>query len=371
MKTIILTANTAWYLWNFRENTIRSLLSFGHRVICLAKEDKYCKHLQAIGAEFRPIEISQYGVNPLYEFKSLLQIRRQLRSINPDLVYSFTTKCNLYFGMLSSKRRYQFVPNISGLGQIFNYNSTKKLPILMAYRIMASNSRKIYFQNNQDVVLFKQLNLLKNSTYKRINGSGVDTNKFTFSSEDKNYKNGAIKFILIARLLEEKGVKEYIESAKQIKAQHPNAEFFIAGPYVNNIKNSITKEYIEDNHELGVISYLGTVDNVNTLLKDKHCMVLPSYYNEGVPKSLIEGLASGLAIITTDNRGCLDTVEEGKNGFIVPIKDVESLTQAICKYIELNEAEKQRLSEYSRSIALDKFNEKAIINEYLSTANEA
>lgn len=365
MRNIIFTANTSWYLWNFRKNTIKAFIDRGDKIICVCPADSTTSKLKQLGANHVELKLGQYETNIISECRVLKNISSILKNIRPDFVFTFTTKNNLYFSLCSILHKHLLITNISGLGQYFSAGGLKKTLVTLAYRIAIKQSDFVFFQNNEDMAFFEKRKMVKKGQYSRIYGSGVNLNEYYFPNLNSRFKEETIHFTLVARLLKEKGVSEFIEAAKVVKKAHPNTNFHIYGPLSNKKNYEISSEYIAEHHNIGHVIYHGESSNISEELNDKHCMVLPTYYNEGVPKTLIEGLAKGLAIITTKNGGCTDTVLHNKNGYLVRKRDSNQLIGALMKYIALTTLEKKQFSIESRSLAEELFDEQTNIQEYL------
>jgi glycosyltransferase involved in cell wall biosynthesis len=368
-KIVVLTANTSWYLLNFRKSTITSLISNGYQVHCIAIEDKYSKRLIDLGATFHNLPLTQYGTNPLKEINSIYSIWLLLAKIKPSTVFSFTSKCNIYFGIANKLVNFNFFPNISGLGQVFTTGGWKAAASLSLYKTALSGAKKIIFQNEVDRKYFVDKKICNKIKTLRIYGSGVDLEKFTpkiinLDNTDK------IKFVMVARLLVEKGVLYYLEAAKKITAEYKNSEFYLVGspPDIKNyrIDNSVLTQYKEH------ITHIPHADNISEILKEMHCMILPTYYNEGVPKSLLEGLATGLIIITTEQPGCIECVninDDDKNGLIIQAKSEEKLITSMKEILETELSTLNKYSQNSRKLAEKRFDDKSIISMYISLAD--
>lgn len=370
MAKIFFTANTSWYLWNFRKSTIEAFLEKGDDVYCVALRDKYSSLLENLGVKFIDTKISQYGINPFKEAVKVKRLRKIYKSTQPDVAFSFTTKQNIYTAASISKST-RFVPNISGLGQIFTSGGVKRKIFNVAYKFCCLKADHIFFQNDNDIELFKNEKIISQSqSYSRLFGSGVDTTRFSCPPAEKKFSTESFKFVLAARLLVEKGVLYFIEAAKQIRIINPNTEFHIIGPLVASENYPINRIYLDELSTQGLITYHGECDDIETKLRMMDCMVLPTYYAEGVPKTLIEGISCGLAIVTTRNSGCIDTVIEGENGYLVDEHDTQGLVEAIKRYIQLPKEQKTSYSINSRNLAISRFDDRVNISSYLRIAEK-
>ncbi|MCE9949837.1 glycosyltransferase family 4 protein [Hafnia paralvei] len=362
MKKIIVTANSSWYLYNFRASTIRQLVLEGYLVIALAPDNNYKVQLEALGAEFLVVNMRPKSKNLFVEFISIFSHFRIFDKIKPDVILTFTPKSNIYSSLAGIFTKVKVINNISGLGGVFIKPSILNTMVTFLYRVSLNRSFHVFFQNEDDRALLIEKKCVSYDKTSRVFGSGVDLNRFK-PSQNKLDSN-KLKFILVARLLYTKGVFHYIRAAEILKLKYSNVEFSILGA-IDPHEKLITSDLIYNWHDKGIIQYLGVTDEVELILPDYDAIVLPSFYREGVPRALIEGASCGLPIITTDNVGCRDMVNDGVNGFICEPDNLDSLVSSIDKFIRLSELERKALSFNSRQFAEMNCSEKSIIDAYL------
>ncbi|KAE8178192.1 glycosyl transferase family 1 [Photobacterium carnosum] len=368
MKNILISANTSWYLYNFRKNTILSLLDKGYSVTTIAPKDYYSEKLESLGANFIDIFIDQGGTNPINDLKTLKKFNDIYSSGNYDVVLNFTPKNNIYSTLAAKRNNIKVINNIAGLGVLFiNENITSKIARLL-YKISQRKADKIFFQNEDDKQLFLQHDLAKESITDRLPGSGADLSRFelTPTSDD-----GVVRFLLIARMLYDKGIGHYVEAARELKAKYGDkVEFNLLGFLAVENPSAVSKEEMQGWVDEGIVNYLGVSDEVEKEIAKADCMVLPSYYREGVPKSLLEAGAMGKPIVTTDNVGCRETVDDGINGYLCDIRSTASLIQALDKMINHTHQERLAMGVKSREKIEREFDEKIVINKYLNAIND-
>lgn len=359
-------ANTSWYLYNFRHGILERLIKDGYTVQILAPEDKYSKNLVEMGCEFYHIDTDGKTKNPLKDLGLLINYYKMLKKLKPDMIFNSTIKPNIYASMAASILKIDVINNVSGLGNIFiNNNLTTKL-VKILYRIAFRNSKKVFFQNDDDMKLFLDNKLVTEDFCGRLPGSGVNTEKFKPMEKKPSDK---IKFILIARMLWDKGIGEYVETARVLNKKYNNLEFQLLGHLNFDNPTAISKEQMDKWVEEGIVSYLGLSDDVREQIKEADCVVLPSKYREGVPKTLIEAAAMEKPIITTDNVGCRDIVEDGHNGFLCKPKSVESLVRKIEYFLKLSEENRDVLGKNGRIKVEREFDEKIVIEKYFEEIN--
>ena len=355
-------ANTSWYLYNFRHGIIERLIKDGYRVQILSPEDKYSQNLVEMGCDFHHIETDGKTKNPLKDLGLLINYRKSFKDLKPDMIFNSTIKPNIYGSIAAATLKIDVINNVSGLGNVFiNNNLTTKLVKIM-YKIAFRTPKKVFFQNNEDMQLFLDNKLLKKEVCDRLPGSGVNIEKFR--PMDKTPSEN-IKFLLIARMLWDKGIGEYVEAARVLKTKYNNLEFQLLGHLNFDNPTAISKDQMDEWVREGVVNYLGLSDDVREQIKESDCVVLPSAYREGVPKTLIEAAAMEKPIITTDNVGCRDIVDHEYNGFLCKPKNSGSLIRKIERFLNLKDQEKIKLGRNGREKVKKEFDEKIVIEKYL------
>lgn len=364
---IAITSNTSWYLFNFRRNTIRALLDNGYTVLAIAPEDNYSKKLIALGCKFIHVPIDQGGTNPLRDLQTFFCFLKNYYFHKPDVVLNFTPKNNIYSTLAAWVRGVPCINNIAGLGFLFINEGMSSKIARWLYKITQSKAKKIFFQNEEDRQLFILNKLAPEYLTDRIPGSGVDMERFV---ESPAIDDGKVKFILIARMLYDKGVKEFVEAARLIKQKHSNADFFLLGFLDVNNPSAVSKQTMNEWVSEGIVQYLGVSDNVEFEIAKVDCVVLPSTYREGVPKSLLEAGAMGKPIITTNSIGCRDVVDDGVNGFLCEPKNVIDLVDKMEILILMPHQERLAMGSKSRLKIEREFDEKRVIRKYLEAISE-
>lgn len=366
--TIAISANTSWYLYNFRKNTIIALIEQGYSVVAIAPEDEYSTKLSELGCEFIHINIDQAGTNPLRDIQTFFSFYQIYKKKNIDVVLNFTPKNNIYSTLAAHINKTKAINNIAGLGILFiNETITSKLARFL-YKISQSKAAKLFFQNEDDRALFLEKKITTSVETDRLPGSGVDLTRFTFSLAPDD---GKVRFLLIARMLYDKGIGHYVEASRALTAKYGDkVECQLLGFLDTNNPSAITKRDMQSWVKEGVINYLGTSDNVEQDIAKVDCMVLPSYYREGVPKSLLEAGAMGKPIVTTDNVGCRETVDDGVNGYLCELRSSESLIEKLELMINKTHQERLAMGEKSRLKIQNEFDEKIVITKYIDAVKQ-
>lgn len=342
-------------LINFRGPLLKALVAEHHDVIAVsapASKD-VISELAAMGVRFFPVPLSRAGLNPLGDLKTYMAIRTLFRSEKPDCILAYTAKPVIYSNIAShgfpDTRIYSM---ITGLGYGFGANNLRQRItgqlVQILYRTALKSADCIFFQNPDDRNEFVSRGLVAvDSPMTLINGSGVDLSWYR-----PKVLPHEPRFLLIARLLADKGIREYVTAARALKRRYPKAQFRIAG-YIDSNPLSISAKEINAWQDEGVIHYLGNLDDVRPTLTDTQVYVLPSY-REGTPRTVLEAMAMGRPIITTDAPGCRETVVDGVNGFLVPVRDSEALASAMERFI-LEPSIAPRMGKASLQIARNKY----------------
>jgi glycosyltransferase involved in cell wall biosynthesis len=342
---------------------MRQLKADGHTVIGVAPPDRYVAHLTEAGFEFEPVSISPDGVNPFVEMRSVLGLWRALRQRNVDLVLSYTPKGNLYAALAALASGSEFVPNVSGLGRAFIRRSPITWAALMLYRLTFGRAHRVFFQNLDDLTLFVRSSLVAAEKAERLPGSGVDLQRFMQTPPERERPQDGPVFLLVARMLWDKGVGEFVDAAREVKAACPGARFRLLGDVASRNPAAIAPDQVEAWTREGVVEYLGATDDVRPHLRDADCVVLPSY-REGLPRVLLEAAAMGRPVVTTDVPGCRDAVIEGQTGFVCRARDARDLTAKLMSFVALSASERQSMGERGRAFVERSFSERVVIDRY-------
>lgn len=360
---VVFCANSSWYLYNFRKTTIKAFILAGFDVHCIAPRDNYSEKIEGIGASFSSFKFHPSSLNPFIELMTLWDLIKIYFKIRQHYTFNFTPKINIYSSLAAQLVNSYVVNNISGLGSAFLKKSVFSFFIMMLYRISNLKVKKIFFQNERDMNLFLEKKIIHDSKCELINGSGVDLDDFYFS--EMTNKN-TLRFILMCRLIKEKGVYLFVKAAKVLKKEFPNElEFVVAGFIDKHKKDAVTLTEIEDWEKNEIIKFKGPIDDVKDELAQSHCAVLPTFYPEGLPKFLLESAAMGKIIVTSDTPGCSEVVEDGVNGFLCQTQSLDSLIECLKKVISLSIKKRAEMSLNSRLRAEKMFSDKIIINKYL------
>lgn len=363
-RHIVITANTAWNLLNYRAQIIRMLLDSGNRVTLLAPEDDAKDALIAMGCDFEPIVMSRRGKSPLAEAGVLRRLHRDLKRLRPDAVLSFTIKNNIYAGIACRHLGIPFIPNVSGRGAVFSENRAVLGTVLTAYRFAFGKAATVFYQNPEDREIFLNHGIGSQEKAALLPGSGVDLTQFPQMILPKN--SDAPVFLMIARVLKDKGVAEYVDAARAVRRTYAKAQFVLIGAHEPGAAY-ISKEDLNQWRAEGILDYRGTLSDVRSEIAAADIIVLPSYYLEGTPRALLEAAATGRPIITTDTAGCRDVVVDGVNGYLAEPRNAASLAEKMTLILNSNHAKRVEMGHESRKLAQDRFDIRIVVETYRKT----
>ena len=359
---ILIVLNTAWNLLNFRSGLIRALLDAGYEVIAAAPPDEYVSRLEALGCRFVPFPMDNKGTHPGRDFLLLWRFYRLLLCERPDVYLGYTVKPNVYGSLAAHVLGVPVINNIAGLGAVFIKDSWLTRLVCVLYRLALSRSVKVFFQNNDDREMFISRGLVTQTVTDCLPGSGIDLVKFAPLPLPGQ---SSIRFLLIARLLWDKGVGEYVEAARILKHHPASVDLCLLGFLDVQNPAAISRKQMDAWVEEGLIRYLGVSDDVRAEIAASDCVVLPSFYREGTPRTLLEAASMGRPIITTDAVGCRDVVDDRVNGYLCKPRDAEDLADKIARMAALSPAEREALGLRGREKMEREFDEQIVINKYL------
>ena len=367
-------ANTDWYLFNFRLATALELKSHGHEVVMLSPPGDFGDRFAALGFRWVPLQMDRASLNPFREAATLRRLVKVLKDERPDVLHNFTVKCAVYGALAARAARIPAVVNaVAGMGYVFTSDRAHARALrpvvkaLMRGTLGGGHSRLI-LQNPDDADAFVRSRMVAQERIRVIRSSGVNTSRFT--PKERTAVRRPLRVLLAARLLWEKGVGEFVEASRLLKAEGRDIEFLLAGTPDYGNPRSVRHEEVERWASEGWVTWLGHVDDMPALMASVDVMALPSYYREGVPRSLIEAAASGLALVTTDLAGCREVVSDhGIDGLHVEPRDAASLARCL-KMLDDDRDLVERLGTRARERALAHFDERAVIRSTIDVYDE-
>ena len=369
MAHIVLIGALPESLINFRGELIRALVSSGHRVTAMAAPTSadQIHAIESLGTNFRPFPIQRNGLNPFYDLQTVFALRKAFREIKPDVMLAYTIKPIIWGSFaLSGYQRVRFFALIEGLGYAFQHAGIKRKIltqlVTFLYRAALKKAQRVIFLNKDNKQLFLKQGIVGQSQPCIVNGTGIDLDLFTVAP----FPSGDTIFLTIARLLGEKGLREYAEAARLVKQRYSKVSFRLIGP-PDTSPDGIAIQEVLNWQAKGMVEYLGATQDVRPFIADCHVYVLPSYH-EGMPRTILEAMAMGRPILTTDVPGCRETVVSGDNGFLVPKADPQALAECMFWFLEHHE-EWSRMGQSSRRIAEDRFDIHKVNAEMLRIMN--
>ncbi|WP_422360688.1 glycosyltransferase family 4 protein [Reichenbachiella sp.] len=358
---IAITINTSWNIYNFRLGLIRAFINQGHDVVAIAPYDEYSNKLEEVGCEYVPITMDNTGSNPFKDFALLRQLKKVYQHVMPDVILHYTVKPNIYGTLAAHSLNIPVINNVSGLGTVFLSKSVASFAAKKLYKRAFKNAQVVFFQNSDDREVFISEIDLPNLSSDLLPGSGINLSQFQPNPiPSQEHKT----FLMISRVIIDKGVIEFIEAAKLVKKKYPHTSFQLLGKLDTNHVRGIPYETISDAADSAVLEYLGETDDVRPFIQNAHCVVLPSY-REGTPRTLLEAAALGKPIVTTDVPGCREVVENGENGYLCEVKSSSDLSKKMITICEKSDNDLQIMGDKSRMLAESKFDEQIVISQYL------
>ena len=340
---------------------IRALKDAGYEPVVIAPQDHAAEaRMQALGVERIPVRMDRSGANPWADLRLLARYRALLRQLRPAAYLGYTIKPNIYGSLAAASLGIPALPNVSGLGTAFIRGGALQSLVTALYRVGFARAPVVFFQNDEDRQLFVARRIVRADQARVLPGSGVDLERFAPASPPPD----PLTFLLIARLLRDKGVVEFADAARSLRAELPNARFQLLGPIDEGNRTAISRAELDSWVRDGVIEHLGTTDDVRPSIAAASAVVLPSY-REGLPRSLLEAGAMARPLIATDVPGCRDVVEEGVNGYLCRARDARSLAQAMRRFADLPPAERLAMGDAGRRKVQERFSEEFVVRAYL------
>ncbi|MEO5328891.1 MAG: glycosyltransferase family 4 protein [Magnetococcus sp. THC-1_WYH] len=358
---VMIALNTAWNLVNFRAGLIRALVSAGYEVVAVAPSDSYVSHLEDLGCRFVPLPMDNKGTHPGRDLILLMRFYRLLRNEKPDVFLGYTIKPNVYGSLAAHALKIPVINNIAGLGTAFIQGGWLHHLVRWLYQNALFRSSKVFFQNQDDRQLFITGKLVASSVTDLLPGSGIDLEKF---SPAPLPSQSTVRFLLIARMLWDKGIGEFVAAARLLKERGVDAEFCLLGFLDVQNRTAISRQQMDEWVAGEVVSYLGVSDNVRNEIAQADCVVLPSY-REGTPRTLLEAAAMARPIITTDAVGCREVVDHGVNGFLCRSRDANDLADKMALFVTMTVEERQAMGLRGREKVVHEFDENIVISKYI------
>ncbi|HEU0044543.1 glycosyltransferase family 4 protein [Sphingomonas sp.] len=369
-RLVLLSVNNSWNILNFRAGMVRRLQDAGYDVSVVSPADAHAPELAALGVVHIPAAIDSKGLSPIGDLRLLVRYWRVLRQERPAALLTWTIKPNIYGSIAAHLLGIPVINNVSGLGTAFIHKGLLTRLVSALYVLAFSRSARVFFQNPEDLRTFVDGRLVAERRAGLLPGSGIDTDWFSPSpaSEFDPQPARPFVFLLVARLLRDKGLVEYADAARLMRGAWPDVRFQLLGSLDAANRTAIGRAELAAWIEEGLIDYLGEVADVRPHVHAADCIVLPSY-REGMPRSLLEGAAMGKPLIATRVPGCVEIARDGRNALLCEPRDARSLADAMTRMIELPQAERDALGAEGRRIAVAEFAERLVTDRYLKVVD--
>ena len=371
-QLIILSVNNSWNILNFRAGLVRRIQAAGYAVAVVSPDDAHATRLADLGVVHLAAAVDSKGLSPVADLELLARYRAIFREHRPAALMTWTIKPNIYGSIAAHMSGIPVINNVSGLGTVFIRRSLVTAIVSTLYRLAFSRSATVFFQNPDDRHLFIEKRLVAESRTTLLPGSGIDTCKFAPSvrSTDQGDVSQAFTFLLVARLLRDKGIGEYVQAARMVRGRYPGARFQILGVADADNRTAISRQELAAWMDEGVISYLGAAEDVRPHIGAADCIVLPSY-REGMPRALLEGAALAKPLIATRVPGCTEIARDGVNALLCTVRDPVSLAAAMTRMVELPPERRQQMGLAGRRIAITEFDEGIVTDRYMAALDRA
>jgi len=377
-KKIIIAANSAFNLTNHRVGLINGLLNEGYKVLAISPIDEFASRLKELDCQHVPLQIDRKGTDIGRDLLLFWRYRILMKQHKPDIYLGFTAKPNIYGSLAAQSLGIPVINNISGLGTVFGAMSTTLYGrflsrlVRILYRFALLRSKKIFFQNKDDCREFFEKGVVKDHLTDLLPGSGVDLDRFTYKpitvnqlSPKVNNEKKKTRFLLISRMLWDKGIGEYVKAARFLTRRYPRSEFCMIGFLDFQNPEAISEAQINQWIAEGIVQNLGVINDVRSEIVKADCVVLPSRFREGTPRSLLEAAAMGRPIITTNSIGCRETVDDGVSGYLCIPSDSIDLSKKMERFIQLNDTQRYEMGRCGRKKMETQFDEQIVVQKYL------
>lgn len=361
MKKVLLMANHFVGLYYCRKELIKKLVDDGNQVYLSLPESEDNKYFTDMGCIIVPTEVDCHGMNPLKDLKLIKRYKKIMKEVNPDIIFSYTIKPNIY-GCLASNGKYKQVCNITGTGGTFLKKSFLSSVCKFLYKISVKKCYKAFFQNTGDRDFFIKNKMIKDN-YDILPGSGCNLDEHPYSvmpSDD------VIKFIFVGRVMKLKGIDEYLKCAKAIKEKYNNVIFYIAGSNEEAEYQNLIKEY----QQAGYVEYVGYRKDIAEWISQCHCTILPSYGGEGIPNALLETSATGRICIASNINGSKDVVVDGKTGYLFEPGNTDNLIEQVEKVIAMTGEQRRLMGLAGREHIEKHYDRNIVIKKYLDEVSK-
>ncbi|VVE13720.1 glycosyl transferase [Pandoraea cepalis] len=364
---VLFCSNSFWSIHNFRGGPIRALLADGHPVHVVAPDDDYSPLLREMGCTVHLMPMASKGQNPLQDIAFAMRLYRLYRRVRPAVCFHYTIKPNIYGAMAAHWAGIASVSITTGMGTVFINRSFITHVVRFLYRYAFRHTRENWLLNTADFDAMVNGGLVDIRKARLLPGEGINLDHFAPAPWPGD--DGTFRFLLIARLLRDKGVLEFVEAARALKVTMPHVRCQLLGPADVENPTAISREQVAAWEREGLVEYLGVTQEVRPFIAQAHCIVLPSY-REGLSRTLLEASAMGRPVITTDVQGCREVVSEGVTGWVIPVQNAAALAAKMKQVADMSAGDLAAVGEAGRAKVAQNFDERLVIAEYLRILGE-
>ena len=367
-KNIVLIGNSSWSILKFRSGLIKRFIMLNYNVIVIAPLDEHTLDIKKLGCEYNNIRIDKKGTNPVNDLILIFQLRSIYKRLKPIFVIHYSIKPNIYGTIAAYLANIKSYAVVTGLGYTFiNENITSKITRIL-YKLAFKFPEKVFFLSEDDKSTFILKNLVREDKVVMIPGEGINTDLFNSVDQENQQKGSKIKFLLIARMLFDKGVREYVEASDILKVEFPEVEFGLLGYLDVENPTAVSKKQMKEWELNNNIVFYGSSDNVKFFIQDSDCIVLPSY-REGLSMTLMEGASMKKPLVASNVSGCRELIDDGINGYLCRKKDTKDLANKMRAMLNLSDERRKNMGLLGRAKMVEQFDEEIVINKYLSIIN--
>ncbi len=361
MKRIVLVANTSWSMMKFRLGVMKMLVEKGYDVVIIAPRDKHSEDFKALGCHYIELSMDNKGSNIFKDLRMVYKLQKAYKKLSPDLIFHYTIKPNIYGSLAAKIAKKKSIAVITGLGYTFIHDTITAKIAKFLYKVSLKYANQVWFINIEDKNKFLLAELVPEEMMDLLPSEGINVE--TFSPIKVKRKDNIFRFILVARLLWDKGVGEYVKAAKILTKKYENVEFQLLGFIDAQNPKAISQAQVDAWVENGYVNYLGPTDDVKPFIAAADCMVLPSY-REGVSMILMEAASMQKPIIATNVPGCRDLVNNGVSGYVCRMKDYSDLVEKMETMLHLDEKRRKKMGKEGRKLMLEEYNENLVTQKY-------
>lgn len=365
-KKIAFVGNTSFSMYNFRLGVMRHFME-DYEVVVIAPEDEYSIFFEKEGIRYIPVSMENRGTNIISDMRLMKTLYRCYKKEKFDFVFHYTIKPVIYGSIACRLLSIKCISVVTGLGYAFMKENALNKLVKSMYKVALRKVNEVWFLNHDDCDVFINDKIVDKAKTYVLHSEGVDMNHFCFM--EKSVNDGKFRFLLIARLIEEKGIREYVEAARNLKEKYQDIVFSLLGKIDSGVNGDISKDEVDEWIKDGIIDYMGYSFEVRQYIADADCIVLPSY-REGVPRSLMEAMSMKKPIITTSSVGCVELIEDGVNGYMVEPKSSKDLMEKMERFYHLSEEERIAMGCAGHDIISSRFDEKIVISNYIKKIKE-